>query len=158
MSLLYPAEAKINRNLPITIHGWYRSAYVERSTVRPPKELLTNEVGNQDEPDAAGFEFGHAFGESGNRCRVGMANGDGGAVASGVAGGERELGEDRVLRGRVVEENFARGRGHAGAFGGVVGDGRGGGAAVDEEKIAARAARASGPASAARSAVAREPS
>ena len=66
-----------------------------------------------------------------------MADGDGGAVADGVARGEVELAKNCIVRFDVVEENFARCGTHAGAFSGIEGDGGGGGAAVDEEKIAA---------------------
>jgi len=66
-----------------------------------------------------------------------MADGDGGAVAFGVAGGKFELLQNRHGSLDVIEENFARGGADSGALGGVESDSGGGGAAVDEEKIAA---------------------
>jgi len=66
-----------------------------------------------------------------------MADGDGGAVAFGVAGGEFELLENGLGSFDVIEKNFAESGADSGALGGIEGDGRGGSAAVDEEKIAA---------------------
>ena len=94
------------------------------------------EVGGKNEADAASFEAGNAFSERGNRRGMRMPDGDGEAVALGVACGEFELRQDRRSLGRVVEEDFAGCGGHSGALGGVVCDGRGRGAAVDEKQAA----------------------
>ena len=80
------------------------------------------------------FEARDAVGERGDGGGAGMSDGDGEAVAAGVAGGEFELSEDGFARGDVVQKNFARSGAHAVALGGVVGHGPGVGAAVYEEE------------------------
>jgi len=117
---------------------------------------LVREVGGEDEADAASFEAGNAVGEGGDSSRMRMADGDGGAVAQGVARRQVELREDRFTRLCIVEEDLARGRADTCILSAVVRYGRCRGAAVDEKRLRSRSTGIRACISAG-SAVAREP-
>ena len=97
---------------------------------RPP---LLDKRGDEYEADALPLQFRQAFRERGERHRMRMADGDGGAVPSGIASGELELRENGFARFDIIEKHFARCSGDSRLTRSVV-SGRGGGGAAVHEK------------------------
>jgi hypothetical protein len=87
--------------------------------------------------DALGFHLGQELSESAKRFRMRMADGDGLAFLLGVVERKLELLANRGKFLDIIEKrNIAVGAAQAGVLRGVIGDGSGGGAAVNEEEIA----------------------
>ena len=74
---------------------------------------LLHQLRCENQVNAVRCELRDAIGESGDGGGPWVADGDGEAVAAGVASGEFELFENGFARCDVVEENFARRGAHA---------------------------------------------
>lgn len=96
-----------------------------------------DQVRSSDKMNPLRLGLGHKLGENTQGFRMGMAYGDGLSLLPGVANGQLPLSANRGSILNIIEErHVAEGAAGAGALRGVIGDRRGSGAAIDEEKIA----------------------
>ena len=95
-----------------------------------------DQIGGVDEVNALSFGLGQEFGKGAQRFRVRMADGNGFVFFARLFEGKLNLAANGGDLLNIIEKrHISESAGHTGGLGAIVGDGSGGGAAVNKEKM-----------------------